>query len=333
MARSRIVAAAVCALALAAGLGLTRDRSGSAQEPGVAGGRAAAPAATPKTEAAARPGRASPRPAEAAPPADLPPSLSGTEVDGGLDVGPDGHLIVGPRVIALFDYFLSATGEESDAALRARIEAHAREQLDEPALGEALGLLDRYMAYREAGKTLRIPDGADAAGRLEAVRELRRTHFGDAADALFGEDERAAEVAVAKSRVVQDPGLSPDERADLLAAADTRLPEAAREARARATSVLDLRADEAALRADGADEAAISRYRASKLGPEAAGRLDALDRERAAFQARIEAFRRERDLRCNKLADPAACEAGLLESSFDARERVRVRAILRSPAN
>jgi lipase chaperone LimK len=326
--RSRLLAA-LCALALVALLALLRARSSSPDEPASAPVPARAPG--PPEKAAAQPPRAAaPRPAE--PPADLPPSLAGTEIDGALDVGPDGHLVIGPRVLALFDYFLSATGEETDATLRARIEAHARAQLEDPALGEALDLLDRYMAYREAGRTLSIPNNAPAADRLEAVRRLRRTHFGDAAAALFGEDERAAEVAIAKSQIVQDPALSPDDRDARLAAADSRLPEASRAAHTHATSVLDLRADEAALRADGADEAAISRYRASQLGPEAAARLDALDRERAAFKARIEAFRKARDLQCSKLTDPAACEAALLESSFDARERIRVRAILQTPA-
>lgn len=332
MSRPRLFAAALFALALAVAFGLIQRRSGSAHEPSGAKGRAAAAAASPVKPLKSRPVQSPPaRPPEGAPPGELPASLAGTEVDGGLDTGPDGHLLLGPRVIALFDYYLSATGEESDAAIRARIEAHARANLVEPALGEALGLLDRYMAYREAGRTLRIPDGADAAARLAAVRELRHTHFGDAADALFGADERAAEVAIAKSRILQDPAVSPEDREDRIAAADADLPEAARAARARATSVLDLRADEEALRADGAGEDVIRRYRASQVGPEAADRLEALDRERAAFKARIESFRRERDRTCGDVADRKACETRLLESSFDARERIRVQTLLSMP--
>ncbi len=331
MSRPRLFAAALFALALAVAFGLIQRRSGSAHEPSGAKGRAAAAAASPVKPLKSRPVQTAARSPEIAVPGELPASLAGTEVDGGLDTGPDGHLLLGPRVIALFDYYLSATGEESDAVIRARIEAHARAHLVEPALGEALGLLDRYMAYREAGRTFRIPDGADAAARLAAVRELRHTHFGDAADALFGADERAAEVAIAKSKILQDPAVSPEDREDRIAAADAALPEGARAARVRATSVLDLRADEEALRADGASEDVIRRYRASQVGPEAAERLEALDRERAAFKARIEAFRRERDRTCGDVADRKACETRLLESSFDARERIRVQTLLSMP--
>lgn len=333
MPRKRLFAAAVCALVAVLAFGLIRARSGSAHEPAGAKGRAAGTATLPPKKPVAKPVQAAAPPSEAAAPEKAPRSLEGTDVDGGLDVGPDGRLVVGPRVLALFDYFLSAAGEESDAAIRARIEAYAREHLDEPALGEALGLLGKYMAYREAGKTLRIPEGGGAAERLAAVRELRRAHFGDDAAALFGDDERIAEVAIEKSRIAKDEALSPEDREDLLADAEKRLPEAARAARAKATSVLDLRADEAALRADGADEDVIRRYRESKLGPEAADRLEALDRQRAAFKARVEAFRQERDVKCGKLADASGCEANLLESAFEPRERIRVRTILSMPAN
>src|SRR5689334_7743323 len=48
----------------------------------------------------------------------LPRSLQDTQVDGGLAADANGHLIVAPGVRALFDYFLSATGEESPQIIR-----------------------------------------------------------------------------------------------------------------------------------------------------------------------------------------------------------------------
>ncbi|MBK8256447.1 MAG: lipase chaperone [Polyangiaceae bacterium] len=260
----------------------------------------------------------------------LPRSLEGTDVDGGYDVDGSGHLVLGPRVIALFDYFFSASGEESETALRARIEEYTRAALSEPALGEALSLLDRYMAYRAAGRGVHLPPGAGAAERLQAIRDLRRKHFGADADALFGIEERMADAALAKSAAQSDSSLSADEKEDSFAQADLTLTEAAREARAQATSILTLRADEAALRADGAGEDAIARYREAQWGTEAAGRLAELDRKRAAFQARVEAYREERNQQCQDPAGAAACEAALLEERFDARERIRVRVLTRA---
>lgn len=259
---------------------------------------------------------------------ELPASLQGTDVDGSLDVDSEGHLIAGPGVMVLFDYYFSATGEESEATIRARIAAYARAHLDQPALGEALGLLDRYMAYRHGAAALRPEATATVEARLRAIHDLRREHFGEAAGALFGDDERAAAVAVAKSHVLLDATLSAEEREDGLAAAEEALPEADRKARAQSGAVLQRSADEQALRAAGADEAEIQRFRSGTLGPAAAERLGALDRQRAAWKARVEAFRAERDVRCPTQADPRACETALLEAAFDTRERLRVGAIV-----
>ena len=262
-----------------------------------------------------------------------PRSLEGTEVDGAFETDGNGHLVMGPRVIALFDYFFSATGEEDEETLRERIAALATRQLVEPALGEALELLDRYQSYREAGRRLGVGAQASAAERLAAVRQLRRDHFGDAAGALFGDEERAAEVAIEKSAIAQDKALSADERADLLAEVDERLPASARAARTAATSVAQLRADEQALRAAGADEAEIHQFRAGTLGPEAAARLAALDEQRATWRSRIQAVREDRDRLCAGSAAQAACETALLEAAFDERERIRARAILAAPSH
>ncbi len=262
--------------------------------------------------------------------APLPRSLEGTEVDGGLDVGADGHLVLGPRVIALFDYFFAATGEESEAAIRDRIRAYSRKHLVDPALGEALALLDRYVGYRAAAGALRAGETSGPAARLAALGGLRRAHFGADAEALFGAEERSTAAAIDKAAAGLDKGLSPDERDDRRAEVDERLPAAEREARAAATRVLQLREDEAALRAAGADEGEVHKFRAGTLGEEAAARLEALDQQRAAWKQRVEAFRREREERCGGGPEGtrAACEAALLQASFDAQEQLRVRAIL-----
>src|SRR5437870_454478 len=41
-----------------------------------------------------------------------PASLQGTEEDGALRVDDRGDLLVGPEILAFFDYYLAATGEE-----------------------------------------------------------------------------------------------------------------------------------------------------------------------------------------------------------------------------
>lgn len=328
MRRFRLAVTASIALAVVVGIGVSRRRAEAEAAP-------SAPLASHQTGSArsrapllrgapAREGLDS----AVAPPAELPRSLQGTEVDGSLDAGPDGHLRVAPGILLLFDYFFSASGEEAEAVIVARITAHARAHLGEPALGEALALLDHYLAYRAAAGGLRPEATATIAERLQAIHELRRAHFGEAANALFGDDERAGAVAVEKSRVLQNPELSPEEKEDGLAAAEEGLSAADRRAREEVGAVLQRTADEATLRAAGADAAEIRQFRSGTLGVAAADRLEALDRERAAWKARVEAFRAERELRCAEQVNRTACETSLLAAGFDAHEQIRVRAIL-----
>jgi lipase chaperone LimK len=287
---------------------------------------------TQKAASSKRPGTAG----EAALP-DRARSLRDTDIDGALRVGPDGKLALGPDVVRFFEYFLAATGEESDAVIRARIEAAIREKLDGPAEAEALVLLDKYMAYREAGRNIAVPPGADEdpIARLNAVKKLRREHFGEeAASLLFGDEELEGEVAAERSRVMKDPALSAEERNAKLAELEAKLPQAARNAEESATRPLRLREDEAALRAKGASEEEIHRHRVEAVGEEAADRLRDLDRKRSAWKGRIEAFRAERDRIAKQYAEEGArkaAEAKLFEESFEPEERARAKAVVDLP--
>jgi lipase chaperone LimK len=279
----------------------------------------------------ARPAAHAPGVARAAvavePPAEtLPASLHGTTEDGELRQDEDGELVIGPGVVRFFDYYFSATGEESGAVLRARIVVAIRRHLSSArAVGQALALLDTYVGYREASR--KLDAGGELAARLDAVRRLRRERFGDLAPRLFGEEERAVVVAMEQRRILGDASLSADDRAQRLADAEARLPDAIRAARAEATRPLRERAEEEALRAAGAGDAEVQGYRVANDGAEAADRLAELDRRRAAWSARIEAFRAARAEIVRTEPDPDQQRLAvrqLLEASFTTLEQVRV---------
>ena len=96
--------------------------------------------------------------------------------------------------------------------------------------------------------------------------------------------------------------------------AQTARPPAARETDAIAALTAELRA-----------------LRDSIVGPEAAERLEERDRRRAEWNTRLAAYRAERDaIRGDASLDPQARDAAIenvLARSFDARERIRVRAL------
>jgi lipase chaperone LimK len=271
-------------------------------------------------------------------PARLPGSLAGSEPDGGLVRDADGRFVPTRDALDLFDYFLSASGEEPDDRIRARIEAAIRERLDDPA--PALDLLDRYLAYRADARQLYADEFAASLPlerRLQRIRELRRAHFGEElADALFAAEEDRWRVDVERLRVLHDPALAEEERAARLAALDAQLPEAVLEARAAATAALTLRRDEARLRAEGASDAELDALREARFGPEAAARLAALDRARAEWDARVAAYRAERERVAAETPEDAeareAALAALRDAHFTGAERLRVEALDRLEA-
>ena len=218
-------------------------------------------------------------PAPAAPA--LPPgpsSLAGTDVDGGLAVDAAGDLVLDEDVRRFLDYFLSATGEEPDAVIRARIAAAIDARLPARAARQAHELAERYVGCRDRARALSA-DG-DLAARLAAVRDLRRGCLGDdAAAALFAEEDAEADRALAGAA---PRPAQPWQRED-------------------------------ALRAAGAGPAEIRALREAAFGPDGADRLEALDRARAAWRARLDAYRGGRAT----LAD------------FSPEERVRVEALER----
>ena len=85
-------------------------------------------------------------------PEQLPASLAGTSVpDGWARTDRLGNLIPTPQLRQLFEYFLSALGEESLPQLVARIQ-RALSVLDEPARAQALVTLGAYLDYKLAGR-------------------------------------------------------------------------------------------------------------------------------------------------------------------------------------
>lgn len=266
----------------------------------------------------------------------LPRSLRDTEVGGGLAIGEDDHFVPAPDAIALFDYFLSASGEEPDAVLRQRIVDHIHAALPAVAATEAEALLDTYLRFREAARELAqagdVP--ADLEQRLQWIRELRRAHFGATAEALFGEDEETTRIDLERRRVAADPELGAAEKRARLEALGERLPESVRAARARAHAPSATQQEVEALREAGASDAQVFSLREERFGREAAERLAALDVEQQRWRDRLSSYRSERDaliaeIEANGSDLAARSEAidALRRRTFSESEQLRVRAL------
>lgn len=279
--------------------------------------------------AALPPAAAGARPRQPLPP--LPASLHDTDVDGDLVVDADGRFVVTVETRRLFDYFLSATGEESDDVIVERIRAVIDDRLPPAAAVQAKQLLDRYMDYRARARVLfeSGDDTDDLDHRLELVRDLRRRVFGDEdARALFHDDEERAQFAAEARRRLADPNLTGDQRRTALEDLEAQMPEGLRADRDAALGPARLAQDESALRQAGGSPEEIRALRESRFGKEAADRLEDLDRRRAEWQQRLAAYQSERDaIEADTSLSPEERRQrvdALRLSRFDEREAMRV---------
>jgi lipase chaperone LimK len=160
-------------------------------------------------------------------------SLVGTDIDGGWTKDARGRLAAGPDIIRLFDYFLSTTGEESAAAIRAHVVATARAQLAGEDQDAAMALYDRYIAYRTALQSaLAGATTTDARAALAVVESTQQQIFGGDATALFGDENALAEVLLERREILMRQDLDEAGRAAALAGLEDRLPASMRAARA-----------------------------------------------------------------------------------------------------
>lgn len=302
-------------------------------------GEASAPAAAPAV--AAQDKRINTRatlpppiaPARLTPAAQEPTSLRGTEVDGELLVDARGNLVLTSQVRHLFDYFLSLIGEESSQQARQRIRDHLTAQLDEPARGQALELLETYLDYQYQLVDLeaRFPVAEhleDLLAREQAVQQLRARLFSrEAHEAFFAGEEIYNNFTLERLTIQQDPSLSDREKGLAIEALRENLPEEMQQLLVPQIHN-DLREQTLALRAAGADETRIRQLRMGMLGPEATERLEELDRSRAEWRERVAAFQQERERILSQpgLADSdrRAAVNALLEEQFTANERLRL---------
>ena len=240
-----------------------------------------------------------PAPAAEARPA-VTSSLAGTAPDGAATAAADQSLVLAPARIRLFDYYLTTVGERPLDAIRAQVASDLDSRLGPLAARQAKDLFDRYVRFKTALKDQRPPKPTGSS--VEMLRDglrrmlaLRATFFTDAeSQALFAAQDAEASMALARMAIEQDPSLSDAQRRERLAALDARLPASVRAD--REAPLLVTRLDEAAqkIRANGGSEDDVYHMRAAATSPAAANRLAEVDREEAAWKARIATYQAQR---------------------------------------
>lgn len=245
-------------------------------------------------------------------------SLRGTAVDGEVTIGFAGRVAPDPSLRRLFDYYLSLLGETDLDGIRQLLrEDLQRRPLDASQQAEVMELFARYVAYQQARTALAAPGSGDLATRLAQDRALRGRLLGPALAQAFYPTADADDARLLRQ----------------LAHADTPS-DAAADAQAMSTVASTIQVQTDLLAAAALTPAQRHAERAATWGNAAADRLDALDRQRAQWQQRLNAFASEASaVRGDPSLDEAQRRAAvqqLLDRHFEGPERLQARAMWRA---
>lgn len=265
------------------------------------------------------------------------PSLQGTQVDGMLEVDRRGNLLISEQLRHLFDYFYTTVGEISFEQASANIRQYLASQLAQPALGQALALLDGYIEYKTALVELEqaFPVIADIDGlrsRADAVQRLRADIFSaEAHRAFFAAEEIFNDFSLERLAIMHDDNITAADKGALIEDLRQSLPEDIQDLLVPQIHEL-LTEQTESLKASGADATRIRELRLSLVGLEATGRLESLDAQRQQWQQRVDEFSAERQ---SIVTHPGLAEADrqraieeLAVQHFAPNERLRLAAFL-----
>lgn len=266
----------------------------------------------------------------------MPRSLQGTTAPDGISEDSLGNLVISQGIRDVFEYFLSGSVDEPLSTVRDRIVAYIKSHVGVKATQQAISILDQYGAYKMA-----LPEVAQAypgeridqlKARLSAIKNMRRSTLGaDVAEAFFGEEEAYALYTLNKGEVMQDGSMSLAQKNARVAELKKQLPPDTQESVSTAEMLQNLEEAQTDWKARGGSPEELRAAREAIVGKDGAARLEAMDRETAAWEARMTAYLTQRAL---ILSDPSIAPEmkpkrieSLRAQSFKADEQLRVTAL------
>jgi lipase chaperone LimK len=236
----------------------------------------------------------------------------------------------------MFDYYLSAQGEQNLDAILQQIDTELGQKLNPAQAPKARRLLGLYISYRRALTELEArpnsagPDIASLRYRMQAQQALRGQYFSlEETQGLFGQEDAMDADAVARLEISHNMQLSALQKQQQLAALDAAMPSALRQEREASLVVVHAEQRTAELRAQGGSEDDVYRLRAQIFNASAAARLAELDREETRWKERIAAYLAARNQLQNAYAQAPPAQwlqalAALQNNLFNADERRRL---------
>ena len=273
----------------------------------------------------------------------LPRSLQGTDVDGEIIIDENKQLVVTEGLRRLFDYFLSALGEEDEAVIYARVESYIRSHTPEPAASQAVTIFDQYVAYLKAIPAIESRYGnlqlqATKNGELDLnvvkqqqqdVTKLRQQHFSkETIKAFFGAEDEYDDYSLAMVKINQDKQLSDAQREAARQDYISRMPDNATKANIAQQANLDeLISRTEQMQAKGATAEELYSMRRELVGAPAAARLAQVDQQDANFDQRFKQYQAQKQQLLSQNADKAQAQTQITQMEqqlFNETERKRL---------
>jgi len=268
----------------------------------------------------------------------LPASLADIKHGVVLQVDEDGNLIVNSHTHDLFEFYLSAMGEEPLQQILIRIRHDIEQQLTSVAKDQAFLLLKNFVDYKIELSSLSTDLKSQASPGLELLKlqkaqisSLRAHYFSpNTYQAFFQQEEDYDDFMLSQLEINQNPHLDAIQKSQQIDALLDQLPEEIKRVRRTASRHGELFQTANNMRSNGASNEDIYQLRARSLGDEAATALAELDVKRSLWQQRLSLYAQQRDAILDSgLSDNDSLQAidALINLNFSHPEIVRVKAL------
>lgn len=234
----------------------------------------------------------------------LPTSLRNTPMPEHLDVNQDGSLFINKKILHLFEFYLSAIGEESLELVITRIKSNLKEQLTAQALDEALHILEGYLQYRNEITALKHEYNQAFSNNeysLEYVINTRnelieaRWRFlpKDVITAFFEQEDEYENYMLSLATIARDNSLSKEQKTSAISLLNTQTPSWLIEQQNTANQLNKYRQQFRELLSQGASDSELRILREQEFSSEVSDRLSNLDTQRLQWQQRLSEYRVE----------------------------------------
>ncbi|MGB6925941.1 lipase secretion chaperone [Psychrobacter sp.] len=273
----------------------------------------------------------------------LPRSLKGTQIDGEIIIDENKQLVVTEGLRRLFDYFLSALGEEEEAVIFARVESYIRHHTPEPAASQAVTIFNQYVAYLKALPEIEKRYGnlqlqATKSGELDLnavgqqkqdIANLRQQYFDKPTiTAFFGAEDNYDNYSIEMVRIDQNKQMSDAQKQAARQDYISRLPENATKSNImQQANISELMTRTEQMKARGATPEELYNMRRELVGAPAAERLAQVDQEDANFDQRFTQYETQKNRLLSQGVDAAQAQIQinqLEQQLFNDTERKRL---------